>query len=160
MDMARIPPWDALPYFAVPNETFLNAPGGGTQIVAYNPLRAYLWLSSGGGAAFSISLKPGITSNEGIVVTTADETILLTYETHGPLVNQAWYLGAAGAANLTVITVDLLRKIGDNQDPLRGLRHTGPAAQPPRISSAPGVDGRGGLWGYWKRLVAQFGPKG
>lgn len=100
-------PWAALPWFELPTQTTVQLTMGPVQLCQANPQRVALLIGSTGGAPGSgISINPGISSGQGLPITSAQPIALYAYR-DGPLVAQAWYWVSGGGSTMDVVEVVL-----------------------------------------------------
>lgn len=118
--LSELPPWDQATYYALPTETSVAMNNNVVQLVKGDPLRAKLQFSvlSNGAASMSgglvmISLNRNVTSALGIALFDGSFPWLLSFDLHGPIVQQAWFaISNTGAVPpFPVITIQETRYI-------------------------------------------------
>lgn len=117
--LAAMPPYDQLPYYAIPVETPFTVGAVAVKVLKADPLRVRAVLSANLGAATAsgsgvanASINPTVNANNGIPLTLGGPTLIISWELWGPLVQQAWYaIGSAGVTGNVVVTAQEVRLI-------------------------------------------------
>ena len=118
--LSELPPWDQATYYGLPTEKQVAMNNSAVQLVKGDPLRAKLQFSvlSNGAASMSgglvmISLNSNVTVAMGIALFDGSFPWLLSFDLHGPIVQQAWFaISNTGAiAPFPIITVQETRYI-------------------------------------------------
>lgn len=103
-------PWDALPYFQPPRETFVDASAATVQLCQSDPMRVLLIFSVNPFAGNTqISLFNNPPPNQGMYLTSSRPDLVMNYSWFGPLVQQEWFAISGGSNVITVYTVSLAK---------------------------------------------------
>jgi hypothetical protein len=88
--------------FIYTDRTVSAAPAQGNQVCAYNPYRVSVMFQATGG---NVAIRPNASAvaGGGITLVGGGVPTIFTLSQHGPLVQQAWNCGTAGAVNIYVL---------------------------------------------------------
>lgn len=157
-----LPPWQGAGLFQTPQQTFYSNPASKQEVAKADPLRVLLMFASLAptGTQFLVGINPNPATNEGFPLTGAAQALVITWETHGPLVNMPWYNNTQVlGTGYTVLTLSMTSWPDANYSSASKLAFNPPPLAPQQITTAPGVNGGKGLLDYWHRLVTQFGGR-
>lgn len=158
MGLQGLAPWDLLPYFRLPVETFYSTTTDGQKVVTANPMRWGLIFSTSYTSTMGLTTNAGTSLAQGVIISQTNPTYMMTTDTHGPLPTLSWYVSVNGS-QLTVIELILQSWPNDDGNHLASI--TPPPVVTPAIvlPTAPGVGGSQGILSYWQSLMAKIKPK-
>lgn len=128
-----------------------------TVLVPPDPRRAVLWLGvrySGGTSPIAV-YPTGVAVASGWQLTSATPMLSFDRWNDGPLAQLGWTGAAITGGQFVTTSWDFLQNPEEMEDSAFGVAQAIPLATrpPPRITTAPGVDGDAGLLAYWRRLL-------